>query len=658
MNRTILAVVVVFAAAANSLFASGLTPCDPDRPFCGRLLVIITGAGERANPGQTVNADGTVDGDADENDAFSDFMQMRRQSEDGLFSQAVVISSDKQLEARLLALPESIRAESGFLGVSAASPETFQEFIDDNSKSSLLSAAIRNFEADPGCQALKASRGANSVIPFLMVQIHITGENAKWTNYHGEPAIPLWPKKGMVGSYEHWKAAREQAYQETHLPNKLSLNQTLISGLLQKLDGAVVLALLSFCEASRMGLWFNRDGMCSGFLGATDDKQADTTSGSVATPWAFVMNDVGEGVRSMHARSPGGENLAAMVPGSFRKYERLDRRDDPLTPFADYNNPLNGFIYSSVDADVDRILTRVPKSHKLADAAQRLREAEFAFQIPSEPAFVSKGLDPSQRDAVKSLCRGRDAYKAQFRAIVAEELGKPDLRDIDLGFKAFLECLDLNDPQPAACKIIVEEFLGPAYADVERETFMASMDHQHLAETASYLFKALNQEGMRELITRYEKGEINIAQFFVKLKRVWGEYIEFRKVLAEQAEARYHAPLASLPPDIQKARHAMHDSFASSYYTVETRLFPLLRQEVLKVRLAKLDAAVNLLAANVTPDAESDIKELTQALALLVDYPVGPAFDEKYGRKMREFLKHPPAEVSQPAQPNRLPSRQ
>lgn len=659
LRRLIFAICLgAFPAAANPQSADAVDPCSAERPFCGRLFVTITGAGER---GDHYHKDGSVDGDGEENDTFSDYMQMRSQADEGLLSQSVVISSDERLATRVRAastldaaakrvalakLDPVTRAKvkeksknNVLLGVSSASKDTFEEFLNDDLKLSYLSRAIKNFENDPGCKAMQKAYSAPSILPFIMVQVHIVTDNVVGAKKAGEASVPLWPKKGMVGSYDQWKGNADRQIFDKELAGRV----------LKKLQGSVKVVLVSACDAGDFGRWFLRDGDCGCYLGSTNNDQVDYAGSRVGTPWAYALPDTGAAIRTMREKSQGAPNVASMISSSFRKYANTSEKELLIIGAPKHRNPLNGFIYSSVDDRVDKILKDVPRSHQLYAKAQALSEASFSSELgdPSRQAnkgdknssddFMFVSAYPSSSDTTKTLSRRRDAYKAQFKDIVSEELGPPNLSEVSKKLNSFVTCIDRETPDSlTGCKFIRTEFVDPAAAGVRKDGFMASVGDHDLDAASSALAKATIVADAN--MSRYAGGQIEMSELFSSLRPLWEAFDTYRKVLIDTADRRYGK---AIPSAFRAALDYMDVSLRTIYAELQKACFSYLRQEVIKTRLAKLDAAVRLLSASATSDWENDTRELNNELGCLINFPIGPAFDVKYGKRMSEFLKEP-----------------
>ena len=625
-KKLLLVVALLTGIVAPSQASVGV--CDPERPFCGRLFIVFASAGERLGSDNTPNSDGSLNRDSQELDAYSIFMQFRRQSGDGLPSRSVVISSDPQLAAKLSALPEAEKRKSGFLGVAPASIQTFREFLSDE-QSSLLTQAIKQMEADSGCKKMKEYYRTDSVLPFLMVQLNLLGENSTGSKERGEPSFALWSSKETVGPYAKWKANSARDH----------FDQSLASQFMDKLRGAAFQILPYTCKGAKFGAWFQKDGVCSTYLSSSDSVQLDYGGGGeVNSPWAYLLPNKGKEVEASQSASPGAASLVDMIGGSFQKYEAT--YDHSMYSEVPHTNPLSGYIYSSVDGRCDKVLNAVLQSHALHDAAKRLQAASFTAEFRSQPnesalqssaakptvaqlIAVSSKREPISDGAFQVLEKRRDEYKSKFHNILNEQLTTPNLSRYKHGFNSFLACLDINNPRPESCRIL-------------RTNNYSLLYEEKIALAFGTLVETIEAEELYTLISQYEKGDVDISGVFKSFKILMLLFEEFRTSLEIAATVKYKG--RPFPKEFQIPFDHMSDSFEFSFYSVKNHLFRQLRKEIIKVRLAKLDAAIYLLKIKATDRRDEDMNALSNELAGMTEFPVGPAFDKKYGDRMKEFM--------------------
>ena len=624
--------------------------CDPHRPFCGRLLIVFDAAGERTTGTQKRNPDNTYTDDPEELETFSNFMQFRRQSPEGLISQAVVITSDPQLREKLRRLPKSEREISGFLGTESASSDTFQHFLENDTQSSLLNKALQNFELNSHCAALKELYG-KSVLHFIKTEILLVGENSADERVNtltihdgglvnGESALELWPTKQDVGSFEDWKK----------LPSREALNRDLARRITEKLDGSLIQTLPSTCYGSDIGSYFHQRDTCSCFLSVTNSSQRDFGGTKTYSAWSYLMADDGNAVRACKGNWAGATNLADMVSGIFRKFDHNPNITGPLFILSPYRNPLMGFSYGSIDARVDKILSDINPSSDQANSSRKYEKAVFISDLQGEKlqngdaktAAVTQPFSLSNGNARERFLSSLEQRSAEYKSILSRtikrEAKSPRLNNYAVGFNSFFDCLDKFNPKPEVCRVLRADFITPAYEDITSNGENASPESREITNVVTAFYKTMKDEDMPNLIKKYE-GDHDISALFTSLQKIWSSYFDFRKTLADVAHgraARKNPESPQIPMRFQLAFKQMNDFFKASFLTIQNELFPELQKEVLKVRLAKLDKAIELLKSGAIPSADEDMQELNNELGCMTSFPVGPAFDISYAKKSTE----------------------
>jgi hypothetical protein len=188
--------------------------CDPNRPFCGRITIIIVAAGEFENYHGIKGVDSDLTSSSSSY-AYADFHMFRRH--EGAPAYLIVVTSDPKLAARLEHLPKKIKAEAGFLGTVPASQDAIQDLLSDDPSVSLLQKAVNNFSNNPRCQSLMESQRVDSVLPLLKTEIVIEGHN-------GLSGVPLWSNKSETGTATAWAEKADPSMLDKNLSQSFALS--------------------------------------------------------------------------------------------------------------------------------------------------------------------------------------------------------------------------------------------------------------------------------------------------------------------------------------------------------------------------------------------------------------------------------------------------
>ncbi len=235
--------------------------CDPNRPFCGRITVIIVGAGEKGDYYGGIEA---VDDDLPDPAsayAYADFHMFRRH--EGAAAYMIVMTSQPKLRARLEGLSAKIKTDAGFLGVAPASVDAFQDLVSDDANVSLLARAISNFSNNLRCQRMIKAQGLDSVLPLLKTGIVVEGQNI---NGGG---IALWSNKSETGALAEWEKKAEPPI----------LDEGIISKLCDKLGDGVIQVFVESCNGAQIGGHFQNPQQCSCYLSTSDSDTLYFTGG-------------------------------------------------------------------------------------------------------------------------------------------------------------------------------------------------------------------------------------------------------------------------------------------------------------------------------------------------------------------------------------------
>ena len=265
-------------------------PCDPNRKFCGRLLIIVVSAGEAGTYRGGIK--GLDDGLTDPASAYAytSFHMFRRH--EGLPGYSIVVTSDPKLATLLEQLPAKVKTDAGFLGTVPASLDAFQDLLSDNVDVSLLAKAIKNFSKESSCQSLIKSHGFDSVLPLLKTEIVIEGHNA-------ETGVALWSSKSETGTQAEWLRKTDPS----------TLGKDLIAKLRTKLGGGVTQIFIEMCYGAQVGENFQTPDQCCAYLSVTDANTLFRAGGSKPGAFVGVLPDKGKSVRTLKGNSPGVRNI-------------------------------------------------------------------------------------------------------------------------------------------------------------------------------------------------------------------------------------------------------------------------------------------------------------------------------------------------------------
>ena len=603
--------------------------CDPNRKFCGRLLIIIEGAGEILPYKKGTDEHESAGESITSRYAYSIFETFRRNNPKGTPSCSIIVSSDPQLKQKVEKnLSKTTKQESGFLGVIPSSVESIEELLSDDSHVSLIQSAIDKLSQCPECKSLTGTDRAGVVLPFLKTEIFIVSENAEASG-----GIPLWTRNDQEGSLEDWQRLNDR---KTFGPDSLKR-------LRDRFGAGVVQFFIETCKGAAMASRFTiTDAGCSCYLSATNARTFISASPNrrsifVPTSSASARRDVDAFRGDAIHGAVSVTDLAAQMWPLFQR-QTVNENDDisevPLgakegaSIFAAGNdiNPLQPFVYTSADEDAEKILRQLISEDIASLALEKLLEAGFIEQLP--PAFeVPTGK--SNADLTKLLTitkKLRHSYPLYTNGKTKQSLGKESSFADYL--KKFRQCTKMTNPQPAVCATIRDLILVAAKGSAagNRQT---KADISLVVRRDEFL-KEFDDQDAPSLIKRYEKEEITPTDLFMRLTTLHRHYWIFRQELLSYANNYYHHewPSASV-----QAYREMNHQFQMGLYLAQQAFFPLLLKNALEVRVARIEEAAKLLAIHGDEikglDAKAELRQLENDLVCLTAFPLGPAFDAK-----------------------------
>ena len=357
--------VITLIIAYTSTCRAGDPWVIPDPKFCGRLLILISGAGEA---GKYIGGGLGEDIDLKDPNAaytYSDFLQFRRNNPKGAPSYCVVVTSDASLRKTLGELPSKLREEAGFLGMVPASVDSVGKLLSDDG-SSLIAQAFAKFSECSECRALMQTEGANSVAQFIKTEVVIESENA-------EGAIPLWPTSTGSGTAIDW----------LNLAAPPTLDKQLISSLLNRLGSGVIQTFVESCDGTSIGNCFLRNDINSSYQSITGPDTLLLVGGR-NPPFFTWSRKEGENHPVALRKPTICDSMAGITPLLFSKFSKYytvssDRKiAEPVFAAGDYINPLDSFLYTSVDARAARVLRTFISSRIDSSIAEHLLSAGFS----------------------------------------------------------------------------------------------------------------------------------------------------------------------------------------------------------------------------------------------------------------------------------------
>jgi uncharacterized membrane protein len=617
------------ALAAALRSDAGKDPCDPrTRQFCGRLIISMIGAGEE--PEAMFTAHKKVADDIFEYNALSHLKQFSPTG-GALPVKALAFSSDAGFNAQA---PNLFKAENGkFMGAHAMSADTFPQVLGANAQKSHLQQAIAEFEQNKECKALKEKHKLESIVPLLKVEVIMDGHYDEKNG--GQPGLAAWKHSHDTGTAAKW----EQPGTDVGFFQKEQWKM-----LADTLQGAVIQTFNTACRSSKMAADFERfidqqmpNTQCSCFVAAAAKEQKEYGVSAVNPFLNSAMKDEGAALRANFAKAndwEGAANAVSMLPHLYNKHKVavLTPVDHPLGPplrslsaseAADVpgtkvhykRNPLMGFVWSSADILAEEALEEIK-----GEPAISILNAQYMHEIP--PGLLEK-VSPAAglRDDYIRIMGHIEKTERQYQPLFSESKKRLDSTVFDREYGNFSDCNNATGVMRDTClKMHI------AIKEIEANPVTETDGKFKIAKIA--LISALQTHNVREIWKGYVGGTKKVGDVFTGLDEIWDAYRAFKINLSALSfgssgeDRQVHA-------DIQKGLDFMTDSFEKAYASIQNQVFEELRNEAIKVKLARMRQAANLLAQNGSRDSTHKLKDMASKLNCLTQYAVGPAFDQQ-----------------------------
>lgn len=610
---------MLFVLLLGTAPAHASDPWDPNRKFCGRLLIIIAAAGEYYS-GSKPKASDAEALDLISTDAYAHFLTLTRTDPKALPGYSIVMTSDPRLITKLSKLPQSLKEEAGFLGTIPASVDTFENLSSTDGKLSLLQRAIDNFANDKACLVAAASderisQGQHlAKLPFLKVEIVIVTSNAgAYDIYTG---IGLWPHASDSGTHEEWSHMSVYG-------NKL--RDSMVARLMNRLRGALVQTFVTSCAGANIGEKFQVSDECSCYLSVTDHKALFYPTGG----WMILKPN-----------EKGAFNISSLATSSFSYFQTYGVRDmylggiiapgsDAIFGVGHHENALQSFLYNSADARAEMVLKAFAKQQLDGDRPKTLLDGNFAESLPAKVTVTAANMtDPQLRRVLEAT---ENIRKNRYWSDLHTPMLEFD-RQFATSMKAFGRCHQSKRPQPQVCGAI-EKLLRVAEVGT-LEGGKQTGKERDLIKAFNALFGEIESSHAETLVERYQQGTITISELFARLDSLYKKFMTYREELTLYANHRYDE---QLPSDLATALKISSRDFYHAFYSIQKQFFPVLRQNTLEVRLVRIEEAAKLLAIYgdniVGLDPKEELRQLGNDLICLTAFPVGPAFDAQYGKK-------------------------
>lgn len=605
-------VLLVYCCAFQIIPCLASDPCKPDRKFCGRLLLTITGAGET---GESIFV-GKEKMDYITYYTHLNFLQFSRNNPSDLPSYSIIIHSDPKLKWLIDNTPTKRVHNAGLLGVVPASRDSFQDFLANDEKTSLLQLAIKKFGSDKGCQALMKSEGLASVLPLLKVEMIVFTENS------GQK-IPLWSDKSESGTRDDWYKKDKQQY----------MDKDLIDQLRTKLGDSVVQTFVASCNGAKIGKLFQTTDQCSCFFSTTDSHTLYYAPSTNAPFGAKVSSKDGISPISIKEDFKTAPNVASMTPGLltdlFKYYQStpLDEiGSDPIFASTDRINPLQSFAFNSGDAKAEEVLNYFDRDNIERGRVNKLLTAGFMENLPTPIQIPESEVrsDPDLANVLDITNRLRNSYGP-----ILTDTKSGSGVDFKISMTAFGSCMRRKNPSPDSCGSIFKmvDIAAKGTSDGKQ-----SRDDYNVVETFNVFLDDYYANDEPNLIAAYNGGKLTISQLFEKLNTSWRKFDSFRQKVTSYAFRYYNGELSA---ELKSAFDSMKINYQNAFYSAQQEFFPQLRKGVLEVRLARIEEAAKLLHLHKndlkSANAADELHLLANNLACLTNYPVGPAFDKLKG---------------------------
>jgi hypothetical protein len=655
MRRVCLALLAV----ATVVFFSRAYADDPCIA-CGRLIIQIVGAGEI--PNRNTYEPSTPEyrqfnafiNDPIEHNAISHLKQFAPLPNGKLPVQIILISSDSSLNKRAKSLSQLTKTKLRILPNTTGSLKSLTEI-----EHSELRNALAALEAGSACRNLMKKKGLKSVVPLLKVEILIESEFGVTEAL--EPGIPTWSSSSKSGSNSDWRADGGHV---------ITLDDW--KALIAALHGATIHTYINSCRSGAFASTFESrfdDNGCSCFIASTNRTQNDYGGGSF-TPWLNgAIRDRDDFEKSPANIWEGGRNVFALLPFFYNKHEAMifpKGKDNPYLYTQNLNprNPLNGFIYTSADALADEGLMKLgsvsdpqafvwvrPSSAKGEVAVWEQLRDKHLFGLPTFEVKALSGSGnyeenargafwaqvtnelPSVTEDVGSSNEKAKQIRGQIAAInraYASIYDEDDGRSSSLGtfvrnFNSFMDCALLNEGKSQQCKDL-DAYASSLFA-------MVSPSEEQVSFKRSYNGFMKELDASRPVPTWRDcvDNKISVGQAFENLHKVRMTYLDLVKDFS--AVIKKSSAFGEVNGTVEPAFNRMTDDFESAYSAIKKPMFLALRKDALRLKLAKIEIATQLVAqhADALPPgyAEEFLKKMSRKLDCLTKVPVGPMFDKE-----------------------------
>ena len=597
---------MVFATSAGAV-----DQCDPGRKFCGRLLLLICGAGSEPTEEVPNNITGVKLDNASEFTQAT-YLQLRKTQADGLPVYTIIMSSDPALRASFNKLPLSMTKHSGLLGIIPTTIESFERLLTKDSGVSLFERALSKFADAPTCIAqllTESSSSLNDAERAALVLSHLKVEIAIMTHNAGG-GIPAWQHDDQNGTRDDWQKLDKLPKIELALLEKLKF----------RLGDAVVHTFVTACFGDKLGEALTNADQCSSYLSATSWAKLVTKD---TPPLAFALPKQGRELQGRASSSPGSPNVMIMGVGLYLNALMPKNAEDADREFHNVN-PLCSFTTDSTDSTVQRILALLTEVHVDEEKAKKLASAGFKKDVPFTTLPSSDRKDARLEAIFGATAKLRAAYAANTYRTTATTDGPGG--DIIEALRPLGSCMDYKNPQPGACKSL-SALLDLVSKGSPPGGQQSQFDANLIKEANALSHASGNRRELLNTLDAYRKGDITLSVMSAEMQKLVKTYSDF----SEHLQIYCYRKRRSTPDG---AMSLMDASIAKTYFAFLRQLYPLLLNEALQVKCDRIDETAKLLVLHRTElrtmDVDKELRQLSQQLSCLMNYPVGPAFDKRY----------------------------
>jgi hypothetical protein len=498
---------------------------------------------------------------------------------------------------------------------------------------SINGRTLAEFEQNKECKALKEKHKLESIVPLLKVEVIMDGHYDEKNG--GQPGLAAWKHSHDTGTAAKW----EQPGTDVGFFQKEQWKM-----LADTLQGAVIQTFNTACRSSKMAADFERfidqqmpNTQCSCFVAAAAKEQKEYGVSAVNPFLNSAMKDEGAALRANFAKAndwEGAANAVSMLPHLYNKHKVavLTPVDHPLGPplrslsaseAADVpgtkvhykRNPLMGFVWSSADILAEEALEEIK-----GEPAISILNAQYMHEIPT--GFLDK-VNPaaSVGDDYNRIMGHIEKTEREYQPMFSDSKKRLDSTVFDKAYDDFIKCYTAKPETNDQCKK-----MSVAVKAIEASPITQADGNYNRAR--DLLMLALNKNKPREIWKGYVAETKAIGDVFAGLDEIWDAYRAFKIKLSALSfdssgeDRQVHA-------DIQKGLDFMTDSFEKAYASIQNQVFEELRNEAIKVKLARMRQAANLLAQNGSRDSTHKLKDMASKLNCLTQYAVGPAFDQQ-----------------------------